>query len=95
MARTFPLGKICITSAARKAMARNGQDVAEFLTRHMRCDWGEDANDDDRRANDLALEHGAPVLSAFRLRNGDILWVNTDGGRYSTFVWLPREEEEE
>ncbi len=94
MARTFPLGKICITPAARKAIARNRHYVGEFLTRHMRCDWGEDANDEDRRANDLALEHGAAVLSAYRLRNGEILWVNTDGERYSTFVWLPREEEE-
>lgn len=93
MKRTVSLGRIHMNSSARAMLRDNGHNIEEFLSRHRSCDWGEDANEDDRRANDLALEHGCSVLSAYRLRNGEILWVRTDGLRLTTFVWLPREED--
>ena len=60
-----------------------------LLDRHMRGDWG-DVGEDDRKANEAALEHGARLLSAYEV-NGEKLWVLTEADRQQTTVMTPGE----
>jgi len=89
----FAHGMLAFTCGAREALLRNGNNFWEFFDRHIRGDWGEDVNEDDRRVNDLALQHGGRILSAYRLRDGEVLWLHTDTTRYSTLILLANEEE--
>jgi hypothetical protein len=86
----FPLGQLVATPGALEALQAAGQSPAESLDRHVRADWGEvDAH--DKAANDEALVHGERLLSAYRTRKGEKLWVITEADRSSTCVLLPEE----
>lgn len=88
--RRFPLGRILATPGALAALEAAGHTPLEFLHRHVRGDWGE-VDDHDRRANDLAVQHGLRVLSAYRTRRGTRLWVITEADRQVTTLLLPEE----
>lgn len=45
----------------------------------------------DRRENELSLEHGWRILSAYRLSNGTRFWIITEVDRSSTTILLPEE----
>ena len=64
--------------------------VLPYVGRHMASDWG-DVEDADAQANELALVTGERLLSAYRLPNGDRLWVITEADRSRTTVLLPSE----
>lgn len=86
----FPLGQIVATPGALAAFERNGQQPIEFLTRHVTGDWG-DLDEEDKRANDHAVENGARILSAYTLTDGTKVWVITEADRASTAMLLPEE----
>lgn len=64
--------------------------VAPFLARHVAGDWG-DVSTEDARANELALIGGERILSAYRLVNGERIWIIAEADRSSTTVLLPDE----
>jgi len=91
----FHPGQIVATRGALEALRTSGQSPYAFLGRHLRGDWG-NVCDDDRRLNDLAVEDGSRLLSAYETSKGDKLWiitegVNDDGRRASTCILLPQE----
>lgn len=86
----FPLGQTVATPGALEALAAAGQSPAEFLGRHVRGDWGQVCND-DKQANDHALEHGSRLLSAYRTNKSVRIWVITEADRSSTCILLPDE----
>lgn len=90
MNKPFSLGQIVATPGALEALARSGQSPAEFLDRHVAGDWGE-VDEDDRQANEDALAEGERLLSAYRTRVGDRLWVITEWDRSVTTFLLPDE----
>ena len=59
----FSLGQIVSTPGCIQALEQAGQRPQEFLRRHIACDWGDDLCEEDRAANDEALETGARLLS--------------------------------
>jgi len=63
---------------------------AAFLLRHRHGDWGE-LDTFDREENDLALRCGGRLLSAYRTRLGEQLWVITEADRSATTLLLPEE----
>ena len=86
----FPLGTFCITSGAEAALLASDVCLADLLTRHVRGDWGEmDAQ--DRQANEAALRNGQRLLSAYRLPDGQMLWIITEADRSATTALLPDE----
>ena len=89
-AKAFPLGQIVATPGALAAFERNGQQPIEFLHRHAAGDWGE-VCEEDKRANDHAVENGARILSAYTLTDGTKVWVITEADRASTAMLLPEE----
>jgi hypothetical protein len=86
----FPLGQTVATPGALRALQEAGQSPAEFLARHVQADWGE-VCPGDKRLNDEALVQGERLLSAYRTRKGEKLWIITEADRSSTCVLLPEE----
>jgi hypothetical protein len=86
----FPLGALVATPGALEALERAGQSPAEFLDRHARGDWGE-VSTGDARLNDAAVKNGERILSAYRTKAGERIWIITEADRSSTCILLPDE----
>src|SRR5690554_1668508 len=91
----FRLGKLYITPGAIEALYHNYTTGAEYLTRHLSGDWG-DLSEEDKESNNQALESGARILSAYRLKDGTRIWIITEavneaGERIATTILLPEE----
>ena len=88
--RSFRLGRIFITPGALEALESSEQQPNEFLNRHSRCDWGL-VDEDDQRENDLSLERGFRLLSAYKTDEGERIWIITEADRSATTILLPEE----
>ena len=86
----FTLGQLVATPGALAALAKAGQTPLDFLSRHVRGDWG-DLDKDDTIENELGLKRGFRLLSSYRT-NADVkVWVITEADRSVTTVLLPEE----
>ena len=86
----FSPGSLYITPGAAAAFKASGDDVTGYLIRHISGDWG-DVDVHDRRENELSLQHGWRILSAYRMLDGTKFWVITEADRSSTCFLLPSE----
>ena len=86
----FPLGQIVATPGALEALEQAGQAAHEFLTKHAHGEWGE-LSDEDWRENNFAVTRPLRLLSAYRTRLGERLWVITEADRSVTTCLLPDE----
>ncbi len=89
----FDLGQIVATNGALQALEQ--KEVALFLGRHRRGDWG-DLCPQDKQLNDQAVKDGGRILSAYTSSTGVKVWVITeavgdDGRRASTCILMPEE----
>lgn len=84
----FPLGRTVITSNALTKLSQ--ADVHGALGRHHFGDWG-NLDADDREANELALNYGGRLLSAYRSDRGEKFWVITEADRSATTVLMPED----
>ena len=82
----FPLGQTVITRSAADAL--HPEDVQTCLARHGTGDWG-DLGDDDSRSNEIALDQGLRLFSAYNDRSGYRFWIITEADRSATTVLLP------
>ena len=83
----FQLGQIVITSNALGKLASD--DILNALDRHVQGSWG-DLDKDDKLENDIALEKGFRILSAYQ-SNGIKFWIITESSRACTTVLLPED----
>ena len=90
MQALFPLGQIVATPGALETLARANQTPNEFLLRHVSGDWGE-LDTHDLAENMYSLKHGFRVMSSYRTKSGDTLWLITEADRASTTLLLPEE----
>ena len=86
----FSLGKLVATPGALEALTEAGQSPMEFVSRHLKGDWGE-CCEEDRQANEDALQNGERLFSVYRTAKGIKIWVITEADRSSTSVLLPGE----
>ena len=91
----FTTGRIVATPGALQELEIAGQDVLELLSRHLRGDWGV-LDADDKAANDEAVVEGSRILSAYKLKTGEKIWIITEatddhGHRAATTLLLPNE----
>ena len=87
----FDLGRVVGTPGAVVALIENDVDATELVTRHALGFWG-DLEPEDRAANELALEQGGRIFSAYKLATtGAKVWVITEADRSSTTLLLPEE----
>ena len=83
----FPLGQIVITPNALEKLASD--DILNALDWHVQGSWG-DLDKDDKAENDIALEKGFRILSAYS--SNDIkFWIITEASREVTTVLLPED----
>jgi hypothetical protein len=80
----FQMGQIIFHANA--TLRLRTEEVLTALRRHNQGDWG-DLLPEDAIANDLALEHGGRLFSAFGLGR-DRFWVITEAGWSFTTVLL-------
>ena len=86
----FSLGRVVATPGVLEAFTASGQSPLDFLQRHLAGDWGE-LDENDVRENEVSLQHGWRILSAYRLKNGARIWCITEGDRSVTTFLLPDE----
>lgn len=91
----FKPGSILATPACLEELQRAGQNLWEFMARHLAGDWGE-LDAEDKAANDEAVKDGSRILSAYTLKTGEKIWLITEaesdnGEREATTGILPRE----
>ncbi len=84
----FDLGQVVITSNAQRQLDETSYQ--EGLRRHHRGDWGE-LCEEDRQANERALDEGARLLSAYRDVRETKYWIITEADRSATTVLLPED----
>ncbi|MGE0682439.1 MAG: hypothetical protein AB7P69_16255 [Candidatus Binatia bacterium] len=86
----FPLGRIVATPGALKALERAGRGPWRLLARHQSSDWG-DVPPEDAAENELSVEKGFRILSAYTLTTGVKIWIITEADRSVTTLLLPEE----
>jgi len=86
----FNLGQIAITPAAFRSIQEAGDTALPFLHRHVCGDWG-DLDREDRCENDISVQNGFRILSAYHTSRGVKLWIITEADRSSTTILLPEE----
>lgn len=91
----FDIGHVVATPGALEALARNNTSGIQYLRRHATGDWGI-VCEEDKQANQAALETGARLLSAYLLPDETKLWIITEatddhGNRAATTLLLPDE----
>ena len=86
----FDPGQVVMTPGALEAIRASGDDPLALLLRHVNLDPG-DLSPEDIRENELSLQNGWRILSAYRLSDGVRIWIITESDRSSTCLLLPEE----
>lgn len=89
----FNPGQLVVTRGVNELIADNeefARHVFLSLKRHMAGDWG-DLCDEDRVTNELALERGERLFSAYKKDGVPTIWVITEWDRSVTTVLFPDE----
>lgn len=86
----FSPGQVVATPAALEAFRASGESPLPYLERHLAGDWGE-LDENDVRENELSLQHGWRILSAYKLGTGVRVWIITEADRSVTTFLLPGE----
>ena len=86
----FKLGKVLATPGALKALSTVNKCPSAYLSRHVSGDWG-DLCPEDAEENELSLQNGYRLLSAYMLDNKTKLWIITEADRSATTLLLPNE----
>jgi hypothetical protein len=86
----FPAGQIVATPGALALLEQTNRSALEFLSRHLRGDWG-DLCQEDKTENELSLKYGLRLLSSYPLTATEKVWVITEADRSVTTLLLPEE----
>lgn len=86
----FSLGQVVATPGALKSLKTAQQNPLELISRHVTGDWG-DLNEEDKQENELSVDRGFRILSAFELPTGKKVWIITEADRSATTILLPSE----
>jgi hypothetical protein len=92
----FQMGRLLSTPAALEAHERAGQSVWEFFALHSKGQWGDELCQEDKDLNDAALVDGSRLLSCYRTKLNDRIYVITEaeddeGQRVATTALLTSE----
>ena|SRR5437660_42365 len=86
----FSCGRIVATPGALALLEEANKSASEFLSRHLRGDWGELCQE-DKAENDLSLKHGFRLLSSYPITGTANLWIITEADRSVTTLLLSSE----
>jgi hypothetical protein len=74
-----------------EALSKANISAESIIQRHVLGDWG-DVTESDRNSNELGVEMGGRILSAYNLSDGMKIWVTTEPDRSATTILLPEEQ---
>lgn len=86
-------GQLAVTRGVNDLIADNkefARHVFLSLKRHLAGDWG-DFCDEDRVANELALQNGERLFSVCKKEGLPTIWIITEWDRSVTTVLFPDE----
>ena len=86
----FPAGRLVATPGALALLEQADKSPFEFLSRHLRGDWG-DLCQEDKTENELSLKYGFRLLSSYPVTETEKLWIITEADRSATTLLLPQE----
>ena len=86
----FASGRLVATPGALALLEEARRSPSEFLSRHLRGDWG-DLCPEDKAENELSLKHDFRLLSSYPVTETDTLWIITEADRSVTTLLLPSE----
>ena len=86
----FSPGRIVATPGALALLEEAKKSPSEFLSLHLRGDWGELCQE-DKAENELSLKHGFRLLSSYPVTDNATLWIITEADRSVTTLLLPSE----
>ncbi len=91
----FPLGRIVMTTNLQGQLQEADpegweEELQGLIRRHVTGDWG-DLDQHDRRENQLALEKGLRIFSAYTTSSGIKLYIITEADRSVTTALLPQD----
>lgn len=84
----FPIGQLVATPNALAQISKATIDQA--LARHLRGDWG-DVSEDDQKENELSLKEGFRLVSVYHAEDRTKFWIITEADRSATTVLLPED----
>ena len=84
----FRLGRIVATPNALSQLTQ--LEILRALQRHQAGDWG-DVDEEDRQANDRALQEGTRLFSVYHSATGIKFWVITEADRSATTFLMPED----
>jgi hypothetical protein len=85
----FPPG-IVATPGALALLEQTHKTPLEFISRHLRGDWG-DLDHEDKTENELSLKYGFRLMSSYPITETEKLWIITEADRSMTTLLLPEE----
>lgn len=80
----FPPGRLVATPGALALLEQTNKSPLEFLSRHLRGDWG-NLCQEDKTENELGLKYGLRLMSSYPITDTEKLWIIT------TTLLLPEE----
>ena len=84
----FRIGRIVSTPSALAKL--QDSEILTALQRHQAGDWG-DVNENDRQANNSALEQGGRLFSVYHTAANIKFWVITESDRSLTTILMPED----
>lgn len=84
----FQLGQVVVTRGALEEIDR--ETMTHALGRHVTGDWG-DLCEADKTENELSVEQGCRILSAYLYESAPKFWIITEADRSATTILLPDE----
>src|ERR1035438_6832612 len=76
----FSPGSVVATPGVLEEFRASGDDPLAYLIRHLAGDWG-DVDEHDRNENELSLQHGWRLLSAYTLCTLSAIFITAGAGR--------------
>jgi hypothetical protein len=73
----LPAGQIVATPGALVLLEEAHKSPLEFLSRHLRGDWGH-LCEDDKAENELGLKYGFRLVSSYQVMDTEKLWIITE-----------------
>ena len=92
MSKQFNLGQVVLTRGINDAIAESTpftKEVLHSVNRYRAGDWG-DLCEEDKEANDFAVDHEDRILAAYETCLGKV-WIITEWDRSVTTILFPHE----
>lgn len=86
----FQAGCLSLTPAVQKLVQSGALALRDYLCRHLTGDWG-NISPSDRRANEVAIRCGGPILSSYHIAPDVTLCIATQADRQATTAFLADE----